>query len=101
MQEFPAIQRVQQNYAAKGLTVLAITSDEVASIRSVRSKQKATFTFLRDPEDKVSEAYGVSGIPQLFIVDQGGQLIVDHRGYRGGLERDLRTILTELLIQTP
>lgn len=83
MQEFPAIQKVQQNYAAKGLTVLAITSDEVASIRSVRSKQKATFTFLRDPDDKVSEAYGVSGIPRTLVVDKDGVVRADLLGGHG------------------
>ena len=72
MLEFPALQKVHQTYGAKGLTVLAITSDDLDSIRRVKRTKKVTFTVLRDAENKVSEAYGVNAIPRTVIVDKDG-----------------------------
>lgn len=83
MQEFPAIQKVHQEYAGNGLTVLAITSDDDASIRRVRAAKKATFGILKDADDKVSELYKVTGIPRTLIIDKDGVVQADFLGGRG------------------
>ena len=83
MHEFPAIQKVHQTYAAKGLTVLAITSDTDASIKKVRAAKRVTFTVLKDADDKVSEQYRVSGIPRTLIIDKDGVVQADVIGSRG------------------
>lgn len=80
MEEFPAIQKVHKTFAAKGLTVLAITSDEDASIKRVKEKKKVTFTILKDADDKVSEKYGISGIPRTLVIDKDGVVKVDIEG---------------------
>ena len=56
-----------------------------------------TAPILLDEETAVGQRYGVHGIPRLFIVDQAGQILYDHSGYGGGLERNLRLILDGLL----
>lgn len=80
MEEFPSIQKIHQDFAAKGLTVLAITSDEDASIKRVKESKKVTFAILKDPDDKVADKYKVSGIPRTLIVGRDGIVKVDIDG---------------------
>jgi thiol-disulfide isomerase/thioredoxin len=96
----PSLEAIYRRYRDRGVTVLLI--NEAEPIDRVRSWAGRRFTapILLDQTGGVARLYRVSGIPQLFIVDQGGQLIVDHSGYRGGLERNLRAMLTELLNTT-
>ena len=74
------MQKVFTTYQSKGLKVVAITSDELDSIKRVKKAKSVTFPVLRDPEDKISEKYGIIGIPRTLIVDKDGMVRVDITG---------------------
>lgn len=49
----------QPDYAAKGITVLGVSGDSVASHKKFEEKQSLGFTLLADPEHTALEAYDV------------------------------------------
>jgi len=80
------------------VSVLLINAGESPEpIREWTGRKRFAASILLDTDGEVQQRYGVAGIPQLFIIDQRGAVIYRHSGYRGGLERNLRLILRELL----
>jgi FolB domain-containing protein len=93
----PSLDVIFRKFRDRGATVLLMNQGE--NPETVRRWVNGRFQapILLDQDKRVAWQYGVRGIPRLFIVDQAGQIIYAHSGYRGGLERDLTTILNELL----
>jgi len=93
----PSLEAVYKQHRDKPVTILLVNAGE--SIEKIRSwtTQRFTAPILLDADGEVQRRYSVGGIPQLFIIDQRGVVIYRHGGYRGGLERNLRLILHELL----
>lgn len=86
--EMPSLERLYQAYRDRGLRVLAINQwedpDHVFSYMGELNVFPG-FPILFDPESRVSEAWGVRGLPTSFIVDPDGRIV-----YRavGGREFD-------------
>ncbi len=75
--ELPFIQRLHEEFAPKGLVVLAITDEEPERIRKFVQNHNYTFTVLLDPKDEVFKLYKVEAIPTLIIVGRDG-VVVEH-----------------------
>jgi len=93
----PSLDVVYKKYRDRGLQVLLINEDEEPEKVRRWAERRLAAPILLDQGSRVGGRYGVSGIPQLYIVDQDGNLIFAHDGYSGGLERNLKLILDELL----
>ena len=84
--EMPSLERVYQHYKEQSFMVLAVnqweTDDHVFSYMG-ELNVFPEFPILFDPESKISEEYGVRGLPTSFILDKQGNI-----RYRamGGLE---------------
>jgi peroxiredoxin len=82
-EEMPSMQKL---YAAmpeetfKMLTVLY--KDDPAAGDELAAAFKLTFPVLIDPGDKTAQAYGLTGVPETFIVDKGGVLREKYIGPR-------------------
>ena len=50
-----------ETYRQRGVEILGVSPDDVASHEKFKSKYKLPFTLLADPEHKTAEAYGVWG----------------------------------------
>ncbi len=55
------------------------------------------FEILLDPENRVSEEYNVSGVPETFIIDRKGRIVAHHMGAFDWSRDDVRQALLELL----
>jgi peroxiredoxin len=93
----PSLDVVYKRYRDRGLQVLLINEGEEAEKVRRWALRRFTAPILLDQGSRVGARYGVSGIPQLYVVDQEGRLVFAHDGYSGGLERNLKLILEELL----
>jgi peroxiredoxin len=93
----PSLDVIYRKFRDKGVTVLLINQgEEPEKIRTwINGRFQAPV--LLDRDRRTAMRYGVGGIPRLFVVNQDGQILYARSGYRGGLERDLAAILTELL----
>jgi thiol-disulfide isomerase/thioredoxin len=80
--EIPGFIQVQDEYRAKGLTILGFSMDE-GDPQVVRDFVKANginYPILRG-DSRVAQAFGgVNGIPASFLVDQKGQIVLHHTG---------------------
>jgi peroxiredoxin len=87
--ELPELQAFYEKYHPKNnsFEVLAVSSDEdpKAAAQFVR-EAKLTFPILWDADSKMSDAFGVEGIPVLFVIDENGKITLVQSGYGYGLE---------------
>jgi peroxiredoxin Q/BCP len=74
-------------YEEKGVVILGVSPDTVSKQSKFKAKHILPFTLLADPENKVSEAYGVWGLKKFmgreymgvhrttFLIDPEGKII--------------------------
>lgn len=87
--ELPELEAFYEKYHPQHDTfeVLAISADNSARAAEEYVKEaKLTFPVLMDAEGKAGDAYGVEGIPMLFVVDENGKIVNVQEGFEGGLE---------------
>ena len=93
----PSLEVIYRRYHDRGVAVLLINAGEDANIIREWAEGRFTAPMLLDSERHVRQQYGIQSIPQLFLIDQTGEIIYHRQGYGGGLERNLKLILDDLL----
>ncbi|GAH17626.1 unnamed protein product, partial [marine sediment metagenome] len=58
---------------------------------------KWEYTILYDPIQEVLQLFGIQAIPETFVLDKDGNIILRHRGYKKGDEELIEEKLKELL----
>jgi peroxiredoxin len=73
--ESSLIKRAETELAAHGGTVLGITYDDsISDAQSFMSQYHLAFPVLRDPSGNIAQAYGITGVPQTFILNRQGRV---------------------------
>jgi len=74
-QEMPSMQTVHASMPEDRFTMLAVLSnDDPALADAMAAKIGATFPILIDPANKAALAYGLTGVPETYIIDKQGVL---------------------------
>ena len=98
--EMPTLERLWQDYRARGLVVLGVSVDRGAP-RSLLDPYlkplQLTFPILLDPDLKTSAAWRVTGLPATFIVKPGGEVAGMAVGAREWNGAEMRALLETLL----
>ncbi len=100
LKNLPKLEKIYQEYAEKGLTVLAINEDGTRSLSKVEPLVNSlglTFPVLIDEDREIMRLYDVNGLPTSILIDKNKQIVLTLRGYRPGDEQDLKQKLDELL----
>ncbi len=80
------MQRLYRSLPTNKFKMLAILSNDDPMLADrLAAKLGATFPILVDPQGKVARSYGVTGIPETFIVDKKGVL---RQKYLGAVQWD-------------
>lgn len=81
-EEAPALRRTQERLERSGQgTVLGVTYHDAADAsRAFLEEFDLRYLNLRDPEDKLFEAFGNRGIPETFVLDARGRVVALARG---------------------
>ncbi len=75
IEETPALNRLQQQIAPLGGTVLGISIDEdPAGYDRFLRDQRITFPTFRDPSQKIATLYGTSMWPETYILTRDGHI---------------------------
>lgn len=75
LREMPIIETLYQQYKGQDVLVYAVNIGESESnVKAFAKKLKITFPILLDTDTKVSNQFGVSGIPRTFFIDRKGML---------------------------
>jgi thiol-disulfide isomerase/thioredoxin len=97
----PAIERVYATHRGRGLAVVSVNTEGVQGadrIRSFVQELGLGFPVVID-DGSVADAYRVTTIPHLVLVDRRGVIRKVHRGTAPGFEDDLRTQVEALLAE--
>ncbi len=89
--EMPDMEKLYEQYAAKGFVVLGISDEEREKVAPFIQKQGYTFPILLDPGRKAGEAFAVEGIPKSFLFNREGRLVAESIDMR--TERQFREML--------
>ncbi|MBI4726695.1 TlpA family protein disulfide reductase [candidate division TA06 bacterium] len=99
-EELKHLQNLHQVYADSGIGFLAVSIDEAKNrqkVKSLISGKKITLPVALDPEQEAMKAFGLTDVPGLFILDQQGNILYRHLGYKPGdelmLEEEIKKII--------
>jgi peroxiredoxin len=73
--EMPDMEKLYRSYEAKGLTVIAVSDEDRATVEQFLAKNHYSFPVALDPDRKVNTAFNLEGIPKSFIFDREGRLV--------------------------
>ncbi len=99
-EEMPSMQTLYDDFKAnKDFVMLAASQDTSGRsvVASYVKKNGYRFTILLDPENKISETYDVSGVPETFIINRKGQIVAHHMGAFDWSRPDVKDALQQLL----
>jgi cytochrome c biogenesis protein CcmG/thiol:disulfide interchange protein DsbE len=92
---FPFLERLYKMYGGEGATFLGISQDDAKSSQQFAKEYGITFPILLDDEKGyvVSNAYGLTNVPTIFLIDSDGTVKVSSMGFD---KKDLETIAAHL-----
>lgn len=75
VEEMPSLVQMQRQLKDKGVTVLAVsTDDDARQYRTFLEKNRVELLTVRDPQQKSNELYGTFKFPETYIIDRQGVL---------------------------
>lgn len=80
---FPFLERLHQNYGGQQITIVGISQNGQRDTAAFLKEYGITFrTLLDDPEGyAVSNAYGLTNVPTLFLIGQDGRIEITSVGW--------------------
>jgi peroxiredoxin len=82
-EEMPAMQKLHESLPEDSFKMLSIlTNDDPGVAVSFAAKGGLTFPILLDPASSISKAYGLTGVPETYIIDKKGFLRQKYIGKR-------------------
>jgi len=98
--ELAELQKLYNQYQSKGVTVIAVSTDDKNSLAQVKKfvkQMKLTYPILLDPSKKLFQALGAEALPTMFIVGPSGKIIEAHQGASPRLRFEALGIIDEVL----
>ncbi len=92
--ELPLLDGLSQRLGPRGLVVVGVSVDEVAdNFRDFNREQRTSFAMIHDAQHVIAEVWAPASLPDTFVIDRGGRVIAEHRGFTSQgvaqLERDV------------
>ena len=96
---FPAYAKLDADYTARGLVIVAVSVDEnPAAYAAFVKKLKPPFVTLRDKTQQLVRDVKVPGMPTCYLIGRDGRVQLVHQGYRGSeSDRQIRRAIDKLL----
>lgn len=100
---FPCLNRLQSQYASKGLVILGIgVDDKAADFTKFASSMGATFPLVHDSAHKGAAAFSPATMPSSYLIDRKGVVRHIHNGFKGAkTEKEYITEIEALLAEKP
>ena len=90
----PYLQRLAERYAGESATVIGVSQDDARGTKEFNREYGVTFpTLLDEPGYPVSNAYGLSMVPTIFLIEPDGKVKISCMGFD---KSDLEIIAGEL-----
>ena len=90
--EVPVFESVWRDLSDEGVQFVGVAmNDTAAAVSAVAEAQAITFPLIVEEEGRITSAYGVTAVPETFIIDPEGNVAYIHIGVV-----DTETLLSEL-----
>ena len=97
-QEMPLLDNIYKKYSKAGFTMIGVNVEpDTKAANDWLRQTPVSFPIVYDTQSKVSELYGVSGMPSTVIVDRKGTVRMIHRGYKPGDEEEYLNSIRSLM----
>jgi peroxiredoxin len=76
------MQKLAENYRAKGFNVVGINSNSTepaAEVKSHAAEKGLTFAILKDPNNKIADRFDAQVTPEAYLLDASGKLVYQGR----------------------
>ena len=94
------MQKLYERWDKDKYVMLAVNSGQGGQeVKSFADKNGYTFTILLDEDGKVSQQYGIQGIPTTFIINAKGEIVSKLVGSREWSEKEIKSLLDGRLLQ--
>ena len=91
---FPFLQRISERYSGDGISVIAVSQDDVRSTKEFNQEFGVKFSTLIDDNGyPVSNAYGLTTVPTVLLIGPDGRIKIGGSGFS---KNDLVSIANEL-----
>ncbi len=91
---FPFLERLYKKFGSEGVTFLGISQDDARSTKDFAAEYGVTFPMVMDDKGyPVSNAYGLTTVPTIFLIDPDGAVKISSMGFD---KKDLESIGSEL-----
>lgn len=81
---FPALARLHQKYAARGLVIIGVgVDDDAAKHQAFIARQQVPFALVHDSQHKAAAFFAPSTMPSSYLVDRKGVIRFLHSGFKG------------------
>jgi thiol-disulfide isomerase/thioredoxin len=100
-ESFPFLDQLDADFRDRGLVVLGVNLDrDPAEAREFLAEHPAGFLQASDPgAGRCPRAFGVAGMPSSYLIDRGGVVRLELRGFHPGEAREARALVEALLSQ--
>jgi cytochrome c biogenesis protein CcmG/thiol:disulfide interchange protein DsbE len=79
--EHPHLLRAASSYGPRGVAFYGVLySDDPDNAARFLEREGHAFPVLHDPAQRVAIDYGVTGVPETFIIDKAGTIVYKHAG---------------------
>ena len=79
--EMPALEAVWEAYQDKGVVFLGVAyQEQEATVLEALTEFGTTYPVGLDDNDRIAEMYGITGVPETFIIDSQGAVAFLHLG---------------------
>ena len=98
--EMPLFERLHQDFAAQGLTVMGMNvREEMSRIQRYARELSLTYPLVLDQEGVIAKAYGVIGLPTTFLIGRDGRPVALAIGPRAWGSVEARALVQVLLAE--
>ena len=100
VEELAEYKNLYADYKDKGFEMIAISTDDEKTVAKVKPFSKAkdyNFMILLDTNSEVARKYYVQNVPYTFLLDEKGNIIYSHLGYKKGDELLVKNKIETLL----
>lgn len=86
---FPFLQRIADRFAGKNISVLGVSQDDVRDTKDFNQEFGVRFPTVLDRDGyPVSNAYGLTNVPTVFLIAPDGKVRIECMGFdKAGLEQ--------------
>lgn len=79
---FPFLQRIHERFAGKSVSIIGISQDDPISTKEFHREFGVKFPSLLDDDGyPVSNAYGLTNVPTIFLISSDGKVTVNCTGF--------------------